>query len=79
MLHVHEGTLTLSVDGTDHVVATGAAALFDADRPHGYANRGRKPLRFTMVASAPSGQYDRRDGSLHGDESAGDGPARPRR
>jgi len=66
MLHVHEGTLTLTVAGTDHEVPAGAAVLFDADRPHGYANRGRKVLRFTMVASAPSGQYDRRDGALHG-------------
>jgi len=67
MIHVHEGTLTLSVDGVDHEVVAGAAVLFDADRPHGYANRGRKVLHFTLVASAPSGQYDRRDGAVHGD------------
>ncbi len=69
MLHVHEGTLTLSVDGVDHQVGPGAAVLFDADRPHGYINRGRKAVRFTMVASAPPGQYDRRDGAVHGDAS----------
>ncbi len=64
MLHVHEGTLTLSVDGVDHEVPAGAAVLFDADRPHGYANRGRKAVRFTMVSSAPAGQYDRRHGEI---------------
>ncbi len=66
MLHVHDGTLTLSVDGVDYEVGAGAAVLFDADRPHGYANRGRKALRFTMVASAPSGQFDRREPAVHG-------------
>ena len=66
MLHVQEGTLTLSVDGVDHVVPAGSSVLFEADRPHGYANKGRKVLRFTMVASAPAGQYDRRDGAVHG-------------
>ena len=54
MLHVHDGTLTLSVDGVDHAVPAGSAVLFEADRPHGYANRGRKALRFTMVAAAPA-------------------------
>jgi transcriptional regulator with XRE-family HTH domain len=66
MLHVHEGTLTLSVDGTDHTVPAGAAVVFDADRPHGYANRGRRAVRFTMVALGPPGQYDRREGAVHG-------------
>lgn len=66
MLHVLEGTLTLTVDGTDHVVPTGSCVLFDADRSHGYANRGRKVLRFTLVVSAPGGQRDRRDGAAHG-------------
>ena len=66
MLHVHEGALTLTVDGTDYVVPTGSSVLFDADRPHGYANRGRKVLRFTLVVSAPAGQHDRRDGVEHG-------------
>jgi len=66
MLHVHEGALTLSVDGTDYVVPTGSSVLFDADRSHGYANRGRKVLRFTLVVSAPAVQHDRRDGPAHG-------------
>ena len=66
MLHVQEGTLTLSVDGVDHIVPAGSSVLFEADRPHGYANRGLKVLRFTMVASAPAGQHDRRDGAVHG-------------
>lgn len=67
MAHVHEGVLTLSVDGADYEVASGASVLFDADRVHGYANRGRKVLRFTLVVAAPAGQHDRRDGSAHGD------------
>jgi transcriptional regulator with XRE-family HTH domain len=66
MLHVQEGALTLSVDGTDYVVPTGSSVLFDADRSHGYANRGRKVLRFTLVVSAPAVQHDRRDGPAHG-------------
>ncbi len=40
MLHVHEGTLTLSSTAPTTRSAAGAAVLFDADRPHGYANRG---------------------------------------
>jgi len=66
MLHVHEGALTLTVDGADYVVPTGSSVLFDADRSHGYANRGRKVLRFTLVVSTPAGQHDRRDGVEHG-------------
>jgi transcriptional regulator with XRE-family HTH domain len=66
MLHVLEGSLTLTVDGIDHVVPTGSSVLFDADRSHGYANRGRKALRFTLVVSAPGGQHDRREGAVHG-------------
>jgi transcriptional regulator with XRE-family HTH domain len=66
MAHVLDGVLTLSVEGTDYSVPAGGSVLFEADRAHGYANRGRKVLRFTLVVSAPAGQHDRRDGAVHG-------------
>ncbi|GAA0922305.1 XRE family transcriptional regulator [Nonomuraea longicatena] len=59
MLTVLSGELTLTVYGGDHVVQTGSAALFTADRPHRYANRGTGETRFIMVVSEPREADDR--------------------
>jgi quercetin dioxygenase-like cupin family protein len=36
-----------------HLVRAGDAVLFRADRPHRYANEGKRPLRFVMVVIEP--------------------------
>ena len=46
------GELTLTVDGVDHVVPTGASASFEADSPHTYGNRGDVPMEMVMAAQA---------------------------
>jgi transcriptional regulator with XRE-family HTH domain len=49
LVHVLDGSLTLEVDGADHVVGPGGAASFPGDRPHVYRNDGTGPCRFVMV------------------------------
>jgi len=49
MVHVLDGTLTLCVDGVDHLVGPGCAASYRADRSHVYRNDGREICRFVMV------------------------------
>ena len=49
MVHVVEGSLTLEVDGEDHVVGPGAAASFRSDRPHSYRNDGPGRCTYVMV------------------------------
>jgi transcriptional regulator with XRE-family HTH domain len=59
MLHVTAGTLTLVVDGREHVVPTDGAALFHADRHHAYANRHSSDhLRLVMVVLQPDADLD---------------------
>ncbi|MFI7102127.1 XRE family transcriptional regulator [Streptomyces sp. NPDC050161] len=48
LLHVRTGTLTLTVDGTDHTVPAGASATFEAEVAHGYRNDGTEPVEMTM-------------------------------
>jgi transcriptional regulator with XRE-family HTH domain len=62
VLHVLGGTLTVTVDGTDHVVRAGETIDFPADEAHGYRNEGKTPVRMLMVVAMPSGAYDRRAG-----------------
>lgn len=56
LIHVTEGMLSLSVDGTTHLVAAGASAIALTDRPHSYANLGKEPLRFTMTVHEPAAE-----------------------
>jgi transcriptional regulator with XRE-family HTH domain len=49
LVHVLDGELTLTVDGTDHAVSAGGAATFRGDRPHAYSNDAAGPCRFVMV------------------------------
>jgi transcriptional regulator with XRE-family HTH domain len=58
MLHVLAGTLTLAVDGADHAVAAGGAALFQADHPHAYRNDGDRPVELVMVVVQPDADLD---------------------
>jgi transcriptional regulator with XRE-family HTH domain len=60
VLHVLGGTLTVTVDGTDHVVHAGETIDFPADEAHGYRNDGRTAVRMLMVVAMPPGAYDRR-------------------
>lgn len=60
VLHVIEGTLTLTVDGVDHEVATGQTIDFLADRAHTYRNDGSTHVRLVMVAIVPNTEWDRR-------------------
>jgi transcriptional regulator with XRE-family HTH domain len=58
LLHVVSGTLTLEVGGVEHRVPAGGAALFHADRDHGYRNRGRTAVRLVMVVIQPDADLD---------------------
>ncbi|WP_091563082.1 XRE family transcriptional regulator [Micromonospora pattaloongensis] len=60
LLHVLTGTVTVTVDATDHVVPTGHTIEFRADRAHGYRNDGDAPVRLVMVVVMTTGEFDRR-------------------
>jgi len=53
LLHVDSGTLLLEVDGVPHEVPAGTSALLQSDRPHAYACKGARPVRFSMVVMEP--------------------------
>jgi transcriptional regulator with XRE-family HTH domain len=54
VLYVQEGELTLSTDGAHHKAGATDVLMFQADRPHRYANEGSKRLRFLMVVTEPA-------------------------
>jgi transcriptional regulator with XRE-family HTH domain len=60
LLHVLDGEVTITIDGTDHVARTGDTMDFAADRPHGYRNDGDSAARIVMVVVMPPGEQDRR-------------------
>jgi len=62
LLHVLGGTLTVTVDGKDHVVRVGETIDFPADEAHGYRNDGKTAVRILMVVVMPPGDFDRRRG-----------------
>lgn len=53
LVHVTTGELTLTVDGVEHLVPTGASASFEADSPHSYGNDGDVPTEMVMSISVP--------------------------
>ncbi|WP_088312449.1 helix-turn-helix domain-containing protein [Kineosporia sp. R_H_3] len=53
LLHVLTGHVRLTIDGHTHDLRTGAAASFPGDVPHGYANAGRRPARFSLTVFEP--------------------------
>ncbi|MDQ7905518.1 XRE family transcriptional regulator [Phytohabitans sp. ZYX-F-186] len=63
VLHILDGTLTLTVDGTDHTVTAGQTIDFLADRPHSYRNDASQDTRLVMVAIVPNTEWDRRSES----------------
>jgi transcriptional regulator with XRE-family HTH domain len=58
MLHVLTGEMILTVDGADHVVRAGGAALFLADHDHAYRNDGAAPVELVMVVLQPDADLD---------------------
>ena len=58
MVHVVSGTLAVEVDGTDYSVPAGGAAMFHAERPHGYHNRGDVDMSLVMVVLQPDDDLD---------------------
>lgn len=53
ILSVEKGKLGLEIAGHVEVIPAGAAAVFDADRPHTYIGRGTGVTAFTMVVEEP--------------------------
>jgi transcriptional regulator with XRE-family HTH domain len=53
LLHVTAGTLLLEVEGRPHEVQAGTSVLLHSDRPHAYACKGARPVRFTMAVMEP--------------------------
>jgi transcriptional regulator with XRE-family HTH domain len=60
VLHVQQGELIVTVDGTDHLVAAGETVEFAADRPHGHRNETGEPAVLMMVVVTPAAERDRR-------------------
>jgi transcriptional regulator with XRE-family HTH domain len=60
LLHVLDGAVTVTVDGTDYEVRDGLTIEFQADRWHAYRNDGPDPARLMMVVVMPPGELDRR-------------------
>ncbi|MFE9097523.1 helix-turn-helix domain-containing protein [Streptomyces sp. NPDC007264] len=53
LVHVTAGELTLTVDGAEYRVPTGASASFEAGTPHTYGNDGDVPMEMVMAVSVP--------------------------
>lgn len=53
LLHVLAGTVTVTVEGTDHVVRAGETIDFVGDKAHTYRNDGTEPVRLVMVVLIP--------------------------
>ncbi|MFF9199446.1 helix-turn-helix domain-containing protein [Streptomyces sp. SBR177] len=53
LLHVTAGTLTLEVDGADHLLPAGTSAVFESNVPHAYRNEGTETVEMTMAVSIP--------------------------
>jgi transcriptional regulator with XRE-family HTH domain len=49
---VVEGELTLCADGEAHELAAGDSVTFDADLPHHFENRSKRPTTFIAVVAA---------------------------
>ena len=58
MMHVLSGEMILTVDGSDHVVRAGGAALFRADHDHAYRNDGVRPVELVMVVLQPDADLE---------------------
>ena len=53
LLHVQQGKVTIEVGDEAVVLDAGDAISFPGDVPHAYANRGRRPARFSLAVFEP--------------------------
>ena len=53
LVHVLQGALTIEVAGGSVTLHTGDSASFRADSDHSYANRGKRPARFSLAVFEP--------------------------
>ena len=53
LLHVHEGRLTVEVEGATLDLNTGDSLAFHGDLPHAYATTGSSPTRFSLAVYEP--------------------------
>ena len=53
LVHVHTGTLTVTVEGHAVVLAVGDAVTFPGDVEHSYANAEAEPVRFSLAVFEP--------------------------
>jgi transcriptional regulator with XRE-family HTH domain len=53
LIHVVDGNLLVEVDGQTSVVAAGATAIAQTDRPHAYINPGKSNVSFYMTVHEP--------------------------
>ncbi|GAA1562505.1 XRE family transcriptional regulator [Dactylosporangium maewongense] len=60
LIHLREGSLVVTVDGSQYTVRTGETIDFRADRPHTYRNAADVEAVLTMVVVMPEGEFDRR-------------------
>lgn len=54
LIHVTSGKLFLEVEGQGTIIAVGATAVANTDRPHSYANLGKSPVHFVMTVHEPA-------------------------
>ena len=54
LLHILQGTLTLTASDSVATIEEGASASYNGDQPHSYHNDGSTPLRFVLVIVDPS-------------------------
>jgi transcriptional regulator with XRE-family HTH domain len=60
LIHLEQGSIVVTVDGTPYPVHTGETIDFRADRPHAYRNAADVEAVLTMVVVMPEGEFDRR-------------------
>lgn len=53
LLQVHQGAITVEVDGHSHTLDAGDALTFFGDADHEYSNPGNGPARFTLAVYEP--------------------------
>lgn len=53
LVHVLQGALTIESAGQSVTLQTGDALSFNADTDHCYANRGKRPARFSLAVFEP--------------------------
>lgn len=61
LVQVHEGALTIEVDGETTTLGPGDAISFPGDVPHSYSNRTASPVRFSLAVSEPIASAPRSD------------------